>query len=448
MVKTKKPPKTIDPAPKAPDSAHSEPDLSHIAANLRPLAIRCDSLVLDPANSRVHPSKNLEAIKGSLRSFGQVKPLVVREGSLIVVCGNGTLAAARALGWQWIAANVLPLTDMQATSLSIADNRTSDLSDWDEEVLNGLLRSIDVEDPQLAAMFEEMKGWAEPQVTDDVAPVDQAAALQQKWKTEAGQLWEIPSKSGTDGKCHRLLCGDSTVKEDVARVMDGKKAVLMATDPPYLVDYQGGNHPRSMTNNEAVKNKHHADYHEAEDPEFFDKFLRVALEVALEPNAAIYQWHAHRRQALVEEAWKKNGLLLHQQIIWVKARPVLTYSHFMWKHEPCFYGWREGGAPARKPSPDQTTVWELNQQGKEGIHPTEKPVQIATRPMHYHTGPGDICFEPFSGSGTCLSAAEQTGRLCYAIEKAPAFVAVALERLAKLGLEPRLAATCPTSPVA
>src|SRR5712692_4110419 len=140
-------------------------------------------------------------------------------------------------------------------------------------------------------------------------------------------------------RVHKLLVGDSTVSQDVARVMGGQKAALMATDPPYLVDYQGGNHPQSWSNKPAVKDRHWDDYEEARGPELFVNFLRLALEIALKPNVAVYQWHAHKRQALVEEAWRQAGLLIHQQIIWVKARAVLTHSHYMYQHEPCFYGW-------------------------------------------------------------------------------------------------------------
>jgi len=142
--------------------------------------------------------------------------------------------------------------------------------------------------------------------------------------------------------CHRIVVGDSTRVEDVARAMGGQKATLMATDPPYLVDYQGGNHPQSWRNKPEARDQHWDDYHAGQACELFVQFLRVALDVALIPNPAVYQWHAYKRQALVESAWQQAGLLVHQQLIWLKCRAVLTHSHFMWQHEPCFYGWIEG----------------------------------------------------------------------------------------------------------
>ena len=226
------------------------------------------------------------------------------------------------------------------------------------------------------------------------------------------------------------MCGDSTNTDDVARLMDGHKASLLSTDPPYLVDYSGGNHPASKANKGNPKRDKHWD--EYVDPEtsveFYRKFLALGLQY-LKPNSAIYQWHAHKRQALVEEAWRACGLLLHQQIIWVKARGVLTHSHYLWAHEPCFYGWVEGQPPSKKPPSNERTVWQLDQQGSSmNIHPTQKPVELFMRPIEFHTEVGDICYEPFSGSGTQIIAAERLGRRCYAMEQEPRFVDVARMR--------------------
>jgi len=212
--------------------------------------------------------------------------------------------------------------------------------------------------------------------------------------------------------------------------MAGERASLLATDPPYLVDYQGGNHPQSWANGgRKTKDKHWDDYRDPDAASgFFTDFLRVWLAHSVE-GVPVYQWHATRRQTLVEDAWRKNGLLVHQTVIWVKARPVLTRSDYMWQHEPCFYGWPEGYRPSQKPPANASTVWEINQQGEQdGIHPTQKPVEVFARPIQYHTTPGAICAEPFSGSGSQIIAAEQQGRRCFAMELEPRFVQVAIER--------------------
>ena len=253
--------------------------------------------------------------------------------------------------------------------------------------------------------------------------------------SKLGDLWILGE--------HRLLCGSSTNAEDVARLMNGERAVMMATDPPYLVDYTADNHPSSAERQKAGKDKTANKKWDAyKDPEtsvaFFSDFIRVALENALVASPAVYQWHASRRQKLVEEAWTANGLLWHQQIIWVKSRPILTRSHFMWQHEPAAYGWLEGHPPALRPpvSGDCSTVWNIAQNTDEqhdgcddkAEHPTQKPVAIFERPLTYHTRPGDIVYEPFSGSGSQIIAAERLGRRCFAIELAPEFVDVEIAR--------------------
>jgi DNA modification methylase len=207
----------------------------------------------------------------------------------------------------------------------------------------------------------------------------------------------------------------------------------MPTDPPYLVNYQGGNHPQSWHNKAEVKDKHWDDYQEGDGADFFARFIEVALAEALTPNPAIYQFHASSRQALVEQAWKQNGLLVHQQLIWVKTRAVLTHSHYMWQHEPCFYGWVQGTPPSRKPPANATTIWPVDQAGdSSGLHPTQKPVELIQRMVEYHTRPGEAIYEPFAGSGTAIVAAELTGRVCYAQELSPAFCDVIVQRWQEL----------------
>jgi DNA modification methylase len=244
--------------------------------------------------------------------------------------------------------------------------------------------------------------------------------------SKLGDLWLLGD--------HRLLCGSSTYTADVVRLMNGERAAMMATDPPYLVDYTADNHPSSAERQKAGKDKTtNKNWDAYKDPEtsvaFFSDFIRVALGSALVETPAIYQWHASRRQALVEEAWKANDLLLHQQLVWVKSRPILTRSHYMWMHEPCFYGWIEGRPPALRPPVcgECSTVWTIAGES-EGIHPTQKPVAIFERPITYHTRPADIVYEPFSGSGSQIIAAERLGRRCFAMELAPEFVDVEVTR--------------------
>jgi DNA modification methylase len=178
--------------------------------------------------------------------------------------------------------------------------------------------------------------------------------------------------------------------------------------------------------------------------ELYRGFVNAAIKHAIARDAAWYCWHASRRQMMLESIWNEFGAFAHQQIIWVKSRPVLTYSVYLWQHEPCLFGWIKGEKPksyragvGKLAGEFPTTVWSVpSSEIETDAHPTSKPCKLFALPMEMHTEPGDICYEPFSGSGSQLVAAQQTGRRCYAMEKSEPFVAVALERMAALGIKP------------
>ena len=240
--------------------------------------------------------------------------------------------------------------------------------------------------------------------------------------------------------------------------MGKERAVLFVTDPPYAVGYTGGSHPQSWGNKGAANRDKDwsgqyveatsADVKNSEESgvELYRGFIGMAIKFAIVGNAAWYCWHASRRQMMLEAIWNEFGAFVHQQLIWMKSRPVLTYSTYLWQHEPCLYGWIRGQKPKTRRSQIgatagefPTTVWEVpSSEVETDAHPTSKPCKLFSLPMEMHTERGDICYEPFSGSGSQLVAAQQTGRRCYAIEKSPPFVAVALERMAALGLKPEL----------
>ena len=226
---------------------------------------------------------------------------------------------------------------------------------------------------------------------------------------------------------HRLLVGDSTNKADVERVMTGEKATLCATDPPYLVDYTG-DRPNNSGKDWSATYKE-IDIDDAEG--FFRSVFTNILHV-LGPKGAIYCWHAHKRSGLIQKTWQDLGIVDHQQIIWVKPTAVFGRVYWHFRHEPCVMGWRKGEQPDHDGSHEFDSVWEVDWQGAQRIvgneHPTQKPTELFARPMRKHTKPGDVCLEPFSGSGSQLIAAEQLGRRCRAIELEPAYVDVAIRR--------------------
>jgi DNA modification methylase len=223
---------------------------------------------------------------------------------------------------------------------------------------------------------------------------------------------------------HRLLCGDATSSRDVRFLMDGERAALFATDPPYGVDYTGDNRPVGGLDWRALFKDIPSEYV----LEFLLAAFWNALPV-LREDAAWFCWHADSRVAAVERAWRILGVLRHQRIIWTKPSALPSWSLYNWQYEPCLVGWREGHKPDYY-GEGESTVWNLDWEGKKrpsGEHPTEKPIEAFSIPMLHHTEEGELCYEPFSGRGTQIVAAEKLKRRCYAIEKEPLFVQVAID---------------------
>ena len=379
-------------------------------------------LIANPANWRIHPMAQQQALAGALSDVGWVAQVIVNRRSGYLVDGHLRVELALARGEPSVPVTYVDLSPEEERLVLASLDPLGAMAGADAAKLEELLRDLVPNDDALSAMLAELadqSGIVRAGLTDPEAapPLPDEADTYVK----AGELWILGG--------HRLLVGDSTQPDDVARLFDGQAATLMATDPPYLVDYDGGAHPQSWHNRPSVKDKHWDAYVDpAAGVAFFRSFIEAALP-HLAPHVAIYQWHAHKRQALVEAAWSACGLLVHQQLIWVKARAVLTHSHFMWAHEPAFYGWVEGAPPLRRPPANATTVWAVDQIGEsDGIHPTQKPVELFARPIAYHTRPGDICYDPFLGSGTSLIAAERAARRCYGLEISPAYAQVCIER--------------------
>lgn len=383
-------------------------------------------LFLSPSNPRVNDA-SVPHVAASLRRFGWQQPIVARRSGE-VIAGNTRLKAAIQLGMETVPVWWFDGTDLDATAFAIADNRTHEFSSWDDQGLAQLLEQLRREDSLEGVGYDEDDIDALLQTLREQEEIDRdlldegAAEPPAVAVAKPGDLWILGE--------HRLLCGDSTKLPDVLRVMGGDKAALVATDPPYLVDYTG-ERPND-SGKDWTDTYREIDIHDAD--AFFHAVFQNVLEV-LGPKAAIYCWHAHKRCGDIQRIWRGLGILDHQQIIWVKPTPVFGRVYWHFQHEPCVMGWRKGDRPEHDGVHEHTSVWTVDWDGKARIvgneHPTEKPVELFARPIKKHTKPGDVVFEPFSGSGSQLIAAERTGRRCRAIEISPPFVDVAIQRWQK-----------------
>lgn len=381
--------------------------------------VSVDHLLFDPANARTHDKKNLAAIKGSLRKFGQQKPIVVNSKGE-VVAGNGTLAAAKALGWQEIAVVRTSLEGVDATAFALADNRTAELAAWDEEILGKTLQSLRELDFPIADIgFDD---WEPEEVEPSLSEADDEIPdiEQNKHGVVLGDVWEL-------GK-HRLMCGDSTVLQSVETLMAGSLVDLVHTDPPYNVDYSNGDRPKPGKNNLGkIKN-------DCMSAASFAEFLQQSLSNAFlvsNQDASIYIWHAASVETVnFYESCKVSGWSINQQIIWKKPM-LLGRGRYQWAHEPCIFAVK--GKPWFTKDRTKTTVWDFGGYDKsKNVHPTQKPLVVPLEAIMNSSKPKGKVLDLFLGSGSTLLACEKLERTCYGMELDPHYCSVIIERWQKL----------------
>ena len=388
-----------------------------------------------------------EKLSRSMGEFGCVQPPVWNKRTGNLVGGHQRLKVLLQHGAKNVQVVVVDLDLAQEKALNLALNKIAGA--WDEHKLAELLQELTAtptfdigltgfQQYEVDELLERVLHLPPPGGDDASFDLQRSPDPKLPVVTKPGEIVALGS--------HRLLCGDCTDLATVKRLMNGERAVLFATDPPYCVAYNGTNHPTgkrgssSRASNRGGNNKDWSDtygvsWDDAQpNPELYDKFIAAAIAEAIRPDAAWYCWHASRRQAMVESIWEKHGAFVHCQIIWVKNRPVLTRTWYAWQHEPCFFGWvrpPNGKKPPRMKVDMASTVWTIDTipNGLERPdHPTPKPLEVFEIPMRQHTKPGELCYEPFAGSGSQLIAAERTGRRCNALEISARYCDVIVRR--------------------
>lgn len=377
------------------------------AVERRPVA----SLIPYARNARTHSPEQVAQIAASIREWGWTNPVLVDEGSGIIA-GHGRVLAAQKLGVLDVPVMVARgWTEAQRRAYVLADNKLALNAGWDPDMLRLELGDLLVEGFDLALAgfgVDELSSLLAPP-TQGLTDPDNVPEPQAEVVSALGDVWLL-------GR-HRLVCGDSTDPAVVGRALNGVCPHLMVTDPPYGVAYDPAWRNRAGLGNTErvgkVENDHRADWREA---------------WALFPGAVGYVWHGALHAAMVAESLEACGFQIRAQVIWAKDRLVLGRGHYHWQHEPCWYAVRGQGhwSGDRK----QTTLWQIpsRAQDVDTVHGTQKPVECMRRPIENNSSPGQALYEPFSGSGTTIIAAEMTGRACHAIELSPAYVDVAVRR--------------------
>ena len=372
----------------------------------------------DPANVRKHSQRNIEAIAASLRASGQQTPIVIDRRN-IVIKGNGTLAAAKLLGWNEIQVVRTELTGVGLTAYAIADNRTAELAEWDDLALVQILNELKNEDYDI-----ELTGFSESDfqimmkeigdnlinntdiVEDDVPDVPEEQVI-----TKPGDVWIL-------GK-HRLLCGDSSILENVEKLFGNNRADMLLTDPPYGVSYVGKTEEALEIENDKL------------DESALNKLLVNVFNNAQKICREGAYWYGTGPSGPIHlifaEDWKRRGIL-RQVMVWAKDSMVLGHSEYHYKHEPIFFGWIPGGKRHVNSDRTRTSVWEVPRPKASREHPTMKPVELWAIAIRDGSIPDEIVYDPFLGSGTTIIASEQLGRRAYGMELSPHYCDVIVKR--------------------
>lgn len=383
-------------------------------------------------NTKKHPKKQVEKVANSIREFGMNQPIVVDKQGVIIV-GHGRYEALKLLGWEikpeWV--KVVDLTEDQAKAYRLADNKLNE-SDWDMKLVIDELKGLDVD-------MIDLTGFSRDLIIEDDENDDNVPDFPEE-KTKLGDIYQLGE--------HRLMCGDSTSPEDMAKLMNGHKADMVFTDPPYNVAYKGSG-----------KNTKDGIMNDDMDDEVFDQFLVETFKRMAENTkrtAGCYIFHSHKTASQFEDALQRAGFQIDTQLIWNKPSAGMGMNHFRTKHEPfyycslekekTFYGDRTGTTVWKIPEDNtralnwykkeqdalengQSTVWTMKRANvNEYVHPTQKPVELAVTAMTKSSKAEDIILDQFLGSGTTLISAEKSNRICYGMELDPRFVDVIVQR--------------------
>jgi DNA modification methylase len=373
-------------------------------------------------NARTHSPEQILKLRSSLREFGFVNPVII-DRDYGVIAGHGRILAAKEEGITEVPCVFADhLTEAQKKAYIIADNRMAMDAGWDEEMLR-----VEIEALQSADFDPLLTGFDETELADlfsngsdkDVKDdgFDLTAALEKASFVERGDVWTV-------GR-HRLVCGDATSEEDVAKLMDGKRANLLLTDPPYGVSFKSSS---GLTiQNDSIK-----------DEEFYSFLLSAFKNMAacLEKGGAAYVFHADTEGLNFRRAFIDAGFHLAGCCIWVKDSLVLGRSDYQWQHEPVLYGFLQNGKHPWSSDRKQTTVWNFAKPKRNENHPTSKPLDLLAYPIGNSSQENAIVIDTFGGSGSTMMACEQANRICFMMELDEKYASVILRRAVENGIAP------------
>lgn len=351
----------------------------------------------------------IEPVAKSIKEFGFKVPIVIDKNN-VIISGHTRYKGAELLGLEKVPCIVADdLSPEKIKAFRLADNKVAEFAQWDFNLLADELEELtafdfDFEMADFGFDCDFLEESKEFEVTEDDSNLENVTAI-----CQAGQIWRLGE--------HRLMCGDSTKPEDVARLMQGEKADLWLTDPPYNVAYES-------QDGKTIQNDNMTN-------EAFRSFLVDAFKTAtenLKAGGAFYIWHADSEGVNFRGACQDVGLKIRQCLIWAKNQLVMGRQDYQWKHEPCLYGWKDGATHYFIDDRTQTTILEENKPLKSKEHPTMKPVALFAKQINNSTRKGEIVLDTFGGSGTTIIASEQLNRKARVMELDPHYCDVIISR--------------------
>lgn len=390
-------------------------------------------------NAKIHDKQQVEQIANSIQEFGFISPILI-DKDFNIIAGHGRVMAAKKLGMKEVPAVFIEgLTDAQRRAYILADNRLTELGEWNADIISEELKQLQDDGFDLT-----LTGFTIDDITiddfEDIEPTMEDLEDQQEEdvpEVHRGDIYILGN--------HRLMVGDSTKREDVLRLTKGEQMDLLETDPPYNVAYEN-------TDGDTIEND------DLPTEEFID-FLSAAFinaEEALKPGGAFYIWHASMKTKEFIDAMENAGLEKRAILVWVKNSFTLGRGDYQWRHEPCFYGWKAGGAhyfidlrslstvqeydTLANMSKDEiiekyedllssiTTIEKAPKPTASEIHPTAKPLSLIKKHIRNSSQEGENVLDLFGGSGTTLIACEEMNRRCYMMEYDPKYAARIIKR--------------------
>jgi DNA modification methylase len=392
---------------------HSKSARSTVSGSMTVEVWPIEKLIPYPRNPRQVPQIAIDKVAASIQEFGFRQPIVV-DSKRVIIVGHVRLLAAQKLGLTEVPVHVATgLTPAQVNAYRLADNRTNEDASWDMEALTLELAELKLDEFDLDLTgfnmdeIDELLAEQSEGLTDE----DEAPAVPEVAITEPGDLWILGN--------HRLLCGDSTSIHEVERLMNGQKADLVFTDPPYNVDYEGYTEEKLKIQGDKMT------------PEQFQTFLLAVFSSyvwALKPSGSLYVCHPSSWQREFQEALQRSDFDVRCQIIWAKNTFAWGFGRYKFQHEPIFYCHRRGQSDPWYGDKSQSTLWQEKKPAANRLHPTMKPVELIERALANSSKAGDLVLDLFGGSGSTLIACEKIGRSSRQMELDPKYCDVIVQR--------------------